>query len=224
VGDFAQNPRHLDQGDAIRFKAWGKLGAGSNRTAWSGGEFGDGSVVDGEVFVAVKPGWIPDAIELFGAMIGGQAGPLAKPMRTRAHSIGRHAEGDGVAATQINQIEARPDRDRDMDIVVQILGAQEQRARIAIPQVTNDGFEESNLECLTDIIDTEAAHRLFPRIGEPARREAEAQRIRKAVEEDMVPDTADGHVRRRQRCGRQRMREAGHQSGKGTGGGVLRGG
>ena len=40
----------------------------------------------------------------------------------------------------------------------------------------------------------------------------------------MVPHTAGGRVRRRQRTGRQRVGKAGHQSGKGTGGGVLRGG
>jgi hypothetical protein len=111
-----------------------------------------------------------------------------------------------------------------MDIVVQILGAQKQPTTIAIPQVTDDGFEESDFEGLTGIIDTDTARQLSPRIGESARREAEAKRIRKAVEEDMVPDSADGHVRRRQRPGRQRMGEAGHQSGKGAGGSVLRGG
>jgi hypothetical protein len=76
---------------------------------------------------------------------------------------------------------------------------------------------------VTDIIDPETAGRLPTRIRESARRKAEPQRIRKAVEEDMVPDAADGRVRQRQRAGPQRVGKAG-QSGKGTGGGVLRGG
>jgi len=39
-----------------------------------------------------------------------------------------------------------------------------------------------------------------------------------------VPHTADQHVRRCQHAGRQRVGKAGHQSGKGAGGGILRGG
>jgi hypothetical protein len=83
-------------------------------------------------------------------------------------------------------------------------------AWITILQVRDDAFEESDLEGRPDITDTESGRRLFSRIGESARREAEALRIRKAIEEDMMPDIAEGHVRRRQRAGRKRMGEAGH--------------
>jgi hypothetical protein len=44
-----------------------------------------------------------------------------------------------------------------VDIVVQIPGAQEQWTGIAISQVTDDGFEEGDLEGPTDIIDPETA-------------------------------------------------------------------
>ena len=53
------------------------------------------------------------------------------------------------------------------------------------------------------------------------RREAEPQWIRKMVEEDMMPHTADGRVRQGQRAGRQWMGKASHQSGKGAGRDVL---
>lgn len=57
-------------------------------------------VVDGHVFITVQSGRIPEAVEPVGALIDGQAGPLTKLVRTRPHGIGRHTEGNGVAAPQ----------------------------------------------------------------------------------------------------------------------------
>ena len=161
--------RSLDQRDAVGPEDCGELRACPQFAPGAGGELPDGTVVNGQVFVAVQSGLIPDAVQAICALIDGQAGPLTKAVRTRAYGIGRYAEGDGVAGPQIEKVETRLDCDVDMDVVVQIAGAQHQRARIAIPQVTDDGLEEGNLEGLTDIIDPETAGRLPPWIGEPAR-------------------------------------------------------
>ncbi len=200
----------LDQRDSICREDWSKLWATSEFKAGSGGDLRHGSVVDGQVFVAVQPGRVQDAIEPVRALIDGQAGSLTKAMRARPHGVGRHAESDGVAALQIHQVETYLDGDVDMDIGVEIMGAEGQRTRIAVPQVTDDCLQERDLEGLADVLHAETLRRLPAGIGEPAGCEAEPQRIRKAIEEDMVPDAADGRVRRRrQRAGRQRMRKAG---------------
>ena len=161
--------RSLDQRDAVGPEDCGELRACPQFAPRSGGELRNGTVVNGQVFVAVESGLIPDAVQAICALIDRQAGPLTKAVRTRAYGIGRHAEGDGVAAPQIEKVETRLYCDVDMDVVVQIAGAQHQRARIAIPQVTDDGLEEGNLEGLPDIIDPETAGRLPPWIREPAR-------------------------------------------------------
>src|ERR1700730_6379263 len=143
---IARRSASSNQCDAIgvenrrQFRASDKFAAGASRELW------DSSVVNGEVVVAVQSGGIPNAIELAGVLIDGKAGPLTKPMRPGAHGIGRHAEGDGIATTQINQVKAGLDGEVDMDKVVQIVGAEDQRARISIPQVTDDGFEKRDLE------------------------------------------------------------------------------
>jgi hypothetical protein len=106
------------------------------------------------------------------ALIDGQAGPLTKAVPARAHGVCRHAKSDGVAAPQIHQVEAYLDGDVDMDIVVEIIGAEDQGTRIAVPQVADDCLQERDLEGLADIVHSESLRRPPARIGEPARREA----------------------------------------------------
>jgi hypothetical protein len=91
-------------------------------------------------------------------------------------------------------------------------------------QVTANSLQQGDLDGLADVIHPETPGRRQARAGESARCEAEPQRIRKAIEEDMMPDTTDRRVRRRQGAGRQRVGKAAHKSGKRAGRGVLRGG
>jgi hypothetical protein len=61
----------------------------------------------------------------------------------------------------------------DMDIVFEIIGAEDQWTRIAVPQVTDDCLQERDLEGLAAVVNSETLRRLPARIGEPARCEAE---------------------------------------------------
>jgi hypothetical protein len=114
--------RSLNQRDAVPAEDRSELRAAPKFATGFGGELRDGTVVDGHVFVTVQSGPIPESVEPVGALIDGQAGPVTKSVRTRPYGIGRHTEGDRVAAPQIDRVEARLDGDVDMDIVTQIVG------------------------------------------------------------------------------------------------------
>jgi hypothetical protein len=79
----------LDQRHSVRREARCHLRAASKFAARPSGELPDGSVVDGQVLVAVESGWILDAVGPVRALIDGQAGPLTKAVRARAHGVGR---------------------------------------------------------------------------------------------------------------------------------------
>jgi hypothetical protein len=74
----------------------------------------------------------------------------------RAHSIGREAHRERIAASQVNEIKGRPDGDRHMRIGGEIVSPENERSRIAVLSVANNGLQEGHLKGLADIVDAKA--------------------------------------------------------------------
>ena len=119
-------------------------------------------------------------------------------MRARVDGVGGNTQCHRISSAQIDQVERLVHGNGHMDKCVEIVCAQRKHSGVTIAAVANDCFEERNLEGLADIEHAEPVRRVLPRIGKSAWCEPEAERIRKPIEEDMVPDAASRRLGKRQ--------------------------
>ncbi len=83
---------------------------------------------------------------------------------------------------------------RDLDVVVEIGGTQSEDARIAVPPIAHNGFEERGLKGTAHIVNAKTRRRVLPRIGKSARGEPETERVGEPVQKNVVPDATCGKL------------------------------
>jgi hypothetical protein len=111
--------------------------------------------------------------------------------------------------------------DGDLDISLQVSGTQEENPRITIAAIANNRFQERDLERLANMVDAESLRRPLPRVRESAGGKAVSESIRKAAQENMVPDATDRHCGQCERRRGDWVRGADRQSGEGAAGCIL---
>ncbi len=110
------------------------------------------------------------------------------------YRIGRNAEGHRLPTPQIDHVHRPGHGHRDMDVVVEIGGTQSEDARIAVPAIAHDGFEECSLKGTAQIVNAETQRRVLTRIRKSARREPKTERVGEPVQKNVVPDAAWGKL------------------------------
>jgi hypothetical protein len=81
-------------------------------------------------------------------------------MRTRPNGIDGHAQRHGISAAKIDQAEPFGDDHRHVDEGIEIIDAEHEHPGIAAAAVSDDRFEECNLEGPPGIGDAEPARRV----------------------------------------------------------------
>lgn len=143
----------LDQSHEVRAEDRRQFRAGYQPATRAGR---NGTIVDREIVVAVQAGGVPDPVEAFGTLVYCDAGALAEAMRAGSYGIRRNTERDWIPTPQIDHIERELNSDVDMDVGIEVRGAQNERSRIAVPAIADNSLEEGDLEGLADIIHPEA--------------------------------------------------------------------
>lgn len=175
-----------DDGDSIAIQYRRQFGAPAQPAPRPGIELVNGPVINCDVLILIQARRVADPVGPVRVLIERKACSPTGEVRSSPYGIRGYAHHDRVAASKVDELKRRPNNDLDMDIAIEIIGRDQERSRILVLGVADDRLEKRNLEGGTHVIDAEALAGAASRIGEPARRVAEAKRIEVSIEEEMM--------------------------------------